>query len=151
MKYRSAVLLTPLAYSIHLMEEGPRFIVWAQRFPTWFSPHITQAVFYTTNAVYMACLLVLVALCVRLDHVTAGLTIIIFLLSNALFHIIFTVTTGIYSPGVITSLLIYLPLGCVALYSAQRECLLSSTRLVSASALGGVVANIPLRVLQQWL
>jgi hypothetical protein len=90
-------------------------------------------------------------LCVRRGSVLLGLSVLAFLLSNALFHVGFTVATGVYSPGAVTSVLLYLPLCMSGAALAQRGGLLTAPRVTGALLLGAVCANLPLRAVQALL
>lgn len=151
MTFSKFVLLAPAAYLLHILEEAPGFVVWTRLYPTLFSNTLSTTVFVVTNAVYMSLVVVSVLLCARRAAVTLGLAVIAFLFSNAVFHIGFTILSGIYSPGTVTAVVLYVPLSFAAFYAASREGLLSIRRVLVALLLGVVVANAPLRIMQRWV
>ena len=151
MTFRKVVLLAPIAYVLHILEEAPSFVAWTRLYPGWFSPTLSQTAYVVVNAVYMLLVVGAVLLCARRSAVTLGLAAILFLFSNAVFHIAFTVLSGTYSPGTVTALLLYVPLTFATFYCAGREGLLSVRRVLGAAFLGVLVANAPLRIMQRWV
>ena len=151
MTFRRLVLLAPAAFLLHVFEEAPRFVAWTRLYPSVFSSTLSNTVFAVTNSVYMLIVVVAVVLCAFRSAVTLGLAVIAFLFSNALFHIAFTVFSGIYSPGTVTAILLYVPLTVGSFYCAYREGLLNGRRALVAVLLGAVVANAPLRIMQRWV
>lgn len=149
MTFSKLVLLAPPAYLLHILEEASGFVVWTRLYPTLFSNTLSTTIFVITNAVYMSLVVVAVLLCARRSAVTLGLAVIVFLFSNAVFHIGFTIFSGIYSPGTVTAVVLYVPLTVAGFYSANREGLLGIRRVLMALLLGVVVANAPLRIMQQ--
>jgi len=149
--FRRLVLLAPAAFLLHIGEEAPRFVAWTRLYPSWFSPTLSDTVFAVTNIVYMLLVIVAVLLCALRSAVTLGLAVIAFLFANALFHIGFTIVSGVYSPGTVTAILLYVPLTMGSLYCAQREGLLNNRRVALAALLGALVANAPLRIMQRWV
>jgi len=57
-------------------------------------------------------------------------------LVNALLHVVFTVRTGRYSPGLVTGVLLYVPCGVVAYAAADREHTLNAMTLTASIILG---------------
>jgi hypothetical protein len=149
--FRRLVLVAPVVYGLHILEEAPRFVTWTRLYPSWFTPTLSNSVFAVTNAVYMVLVIIAVTLCAYRSAVTLGLAVVAFLFSNALFHIGFTIVSGVYSPGTVTAILLYLPLTFASVDCARREGLLSRRRVLTALVLGVVVANAPLRIMQRWV
>ncbi len=151
MTFNRLVLLAPAAYALHILEEAPGFVAWTRLYPNLFSPTLSDRDFVITNAVLMLAVITAVALCVRQSIVVAGLSVAGWQLSNAVFHIALTISSGIYSPGAITAVGLYVPLAAATFRQAGREHLLTPGRVGIALFLGVVVANVPLRLLQYWL
>ena len=42
MTFRKVVLLAPIAYLLHILEEAPSFVAWTRLYPGWFSPTFMQ-------------------------------------------------------------------------------------------------------------
>jgi hypothetical protein len=112
---------------------------------------LSPTAFAITNAIYLSLVVGAAVLCASRSAYTLGLSAIAFLLSNAVFHIGATLLTGVYSPGTITAVALYVPLTTAALRCAHREGLLSAPRCSAALALGVVLANAPLRIMQRWI
>jgi hypothetical protein len=151
MTFRKLVILAPVAYVVHIAEEAPRFGPWTRLYPDRFSKTLTTGDFVATNVVLMFVVLTAVALCLRRSLVVAGLSGASWEFSNAVFHIGLTVSSRIYSPGVVTAIVVYVPLSVATFYQASKERLLSPRRVALALFLGIVVANVPLRLIQYWL
>lgn len=55
---------------------------------------------------------------------TALISLIAFLtvqFHNAIYHLFFTIYYGVYSPGVVSGLIVYIPLNCILILLAYRE------------------------------
>lgn len=115
-------LLLPGAYLLHLAEE-----VWAPPgFARWAAEHLAAGFsfdrFVAINAVAWPLMLVagILAATVRAARGlgVAGATI---LFVNGAAHLLATVATGTFSPGLVTGTLVYLPLGALCLARGARE------------------------------
>ena len=72
-----------------------------------------------------------------------------FMLVNAiLFHILPTIVTRIFSPGVITAVVLFLPVGSWAYWGALRNGALDTTAIVASDTLGFALMLLPI-VLQK--
>jgi len=110
LSYRQAIWLAPLAYGVHILEESQRFAVWAS---THFAEGFTTAQFIKNNLMVMAVLIALSLLVtfhprrwtalLHFFQLSAGL------FHNALFHVGATAYLGVYSPGLLSAILLYLP------------------------------------------
>ncbi len=68
-----------------------------------------------------------------------------FMLVNAiLFHILPTIITRIFSPGIITAVVLFLPVGTWAYCSASRDGALNTTAVVVSGVLGFVLMLFPI-------
>src|SRR5215475_2078583 len=103
MRFKNLILLAPLAYLLHIAEEAPGFVAWTRLYPNLFSPTLSDKDFVVTNAVLMLAVVSAVVLCWRRSVVLAGLSVVVWQLSNAVFHVALTLRAGIYSPGVVTA------------------------------------------------
>ena len=114
------LLLLAVCFLLHIAEElwaGEGFIAWTGRL---FSSPITATRFVTINTIgwlLFACLTVLAIVDARAIWLAATLSTM--LLVNACFHAIGTLATAAYSPGLITSLLLYPPI-CIAALRYSR-------------------------------
>ena len=122
--YRKALWLTPLAFLIHLIEEIV-FEMWEWESKFLGQDNFTRDEFLTFNFILM----VLYFLFISLHHFWSNRPTALFVLigiltlqfQNATYHLIFTINTGAYSPGLISGLMVYIPLNCVFIYLAYRE------------------------------
>jgi hypothetical protein len=135
-----AVWLVPPAFALHVGEEAPGFTRWVNR-------HIRrdyrQADFVRINAAGMAMTLAATALVSRWPArplVFAYFTAIVCQqAANAGFHAGTTAAYRAYSPGLATSILLYMPLWRVLSRSASRERLLSQRAGHAAAALAALL------------
>lgn len=109
-RLRRGLLLAPLIFVAHFLEEGSRFV-------PWFNAHvargITPELFWTVNATGLLITLLLV-LGFWATQSTASLLLIVawlsfLMLTNAIFHITGAVVDGAYVPGLVTAIVLYLP------------------------------------------
>lgn len=116
--------LMPIAYAIHICDE------WFSGFPRYVVDHMggspmPPGMFFINNAVFMA---ILLALSVWASRSTSRLSAFVLmswasgnLICNFFVHLGYTVWTGYYSPGLITSSLIYYPVSLVVMAAAVRD------------------------------
>lgn len=137
----SWIWLFPAAYSVHVAEElwaPPTFYGWASRLA---GVDFTAPAFLAANALFMTMMIVAVARVVRgiwapwLVLVLATIVVL-----NALLHLTGTVLSRSYSPGLVSGLLLYLPLGGVTLARGAR-------RLGEAALRRGVVVGVGIHAL----
>ena len=104
------ILLAPVIFLIHVLEEAPHFVNW---FNTLVQPHISQGNFLGVNAFCFLVTLGLAAVASTYRSVGTLLAAVAWLgllmFANALFHIVATLVHARYSPGVITAVTLYLP------------------------------------------
>lgn len=132
--------LVPAAYALHIVEE------FLGDFPAWVTNEIhgsfSTTGFVANNVVFMAVVLLLVALNRRPTRRRATVLVLwtsANLLWDGLFHLIATAAIGVYSPGLVTSALLYFPV-CLLLGTAVvTQGVVPVRRLVQA-ALGGLAA-----------
>jgi len=124
--YRDALLvwLLPLSYALHILEE------WFGGFPEWMAlilgSELPRAAFVMINATAMLAMLIAArATIAREKNGWMGIAIATILFVNGIAHILGSLVTRSYSPGLLTSIVLYLPLGQLALmrawFQAQRE------------------------------
>ena len=131
--------LMPCAYAIHICDE------WFSGFPRYVVDHMgghamPPALFFANNAFFM---LVLLSLCAWASRSTSRLSAFLLmswasgnLMWNFVAHLGYTVWTGFYSPGLITSSLIYYPVNLMVAFAAIRDKRLSMAETVAAFAIG---------------
>lgn len=115
-------LLLPGAYLLHLAEEvwgGPGFVAWASRH---LSPGFTASRFLAINALAWPAMLAATLVAIRgpgQRWIVVSLATV--LLLNGALHLGSTLAFGTYSPGTVSGVLVYLPLGAAALRRGARE------------------------------
>ena len=116
------LLLAPVIFVAHVVEEAPGLVEWVNSLV---DEDITQQLFIAVNTggfVVTAVLAVIVALSCSRDAIVVMLTWLSFLmLGNAIVHVGATVALGRYSPGVVTSVVLYLPFFFLFLRHARRQ------------------------------
>jgi len=119
---RKLAIALPIVFALHVIEEAPGFVDWFNALVT---PPITQQAFNSVNAAGFAItLIVSVVLAASRDPAAAlvGVAWVGFLmLANGLFHVVATVARGHYCPGVVTGVLLYLPLSVLFVRMAIKE------------------------------
>lgn len=109
-------LLLPLAYLAHLAEEwwgGEGFPLWASRFS---GRTLTDERFLLINGVAWPLMLAGCLLAVQFPSLLwLAVSFATLLLVNGGLHLLGSVASGSYSPGTVTGVLLYLPLGIITL------------------------------------
>ena len=120
--YRDAFLvwLFPAAYGIHIVEE------WFGGFPEWLAivagAPVPRPAFVIINVVGLSLMIAAArASTQREEHGWMAIGIATVVLVNALAHILGSVFTGTYSPGLFSSVILYLPLGQLAILRAWSQ------------------------------
>jgi hypothetical protein len=112
--------LLPLSYALHILEE------WFGGFRDWIALFVGSPLpataFIVINAIAMAAMIAATwASTTRAGYGWAGIAVATVLVVNALAHTFGTLVTSRYSPGLVTALLLYLPLaGLVLLRASSR-------------------------------
>jgi len=139
--FRRIVWLVPAAYALHIIEES------VGNFPAWVTDDVhgsfSSTAFVMNNVVFMTVMLANVTL--NHHRTTPRRATVLLVLTSAnlfwdgLFHLLSTPVLDVYSPGLITSALLYFPV-CLLLGTAVvTQGVLPVRRLVQA-AIGGLAA-----------
>lgn len=137
-RFRRLVWLMPAAFAVHIVEEL------AGGFPDWVGAVAGSPMpvpdFLLNNAGFMAVLLALTAwTSLRPGRLPAFLLLAWAsgnLFWNSVFHLVTTVWLGRYSPGLVTAVLLYLPLSFAVVRAALREAVLTPAGLAAAAGIG---------------
>lgn len=120
--YRDAQLvwLFPVCFSLHLMEE------WFGGFPEWMArvvgSELPRAAFIGINAFAMLALLMAVRATVATErNGWMGVAIATILFVNGIAHVLGSLVTRSYSPGLLTGIVLYLPIGQLTLIRAWLQ------------------------------
>lgn len=104
------ILFAPLIFICHVLEEAPGFVVWMNKLV---EKDITQSLFLSVNLTGLIITLILSLLTASTEEKTIAILTLAWLgflmFANALFHITATIVHQLYSPGTITSIILYLP------------------------------------------
>jgi hypothetical protein len=117
---RLPVWLLPLAYACHILEE------WFGGFPEWLAIIVGSALprtaFVVINAVAMTVMVLAARAATRREsHGWMAIAIATILLVNGIAHVLGSLATGTYSPGLITGVVLYLPLAQLSLLRAWSQ------------------------------
>jgi len=136
-------LLLPVAYLLHLTEEAAGgFVGWAAAH---LSPGFTHERFVAINAVAvpLAFAAALASMFIPAARWLAVTLAVLFLL-NGLIHLGSSLATGGYAPGVVTGVVLYLPLGVFALRRLSREV---TPRMMGIGVAAGIAVHALVAVL----
>jgi hypothetical protein len=138
--FRRAAWLLPAAFAVHVAEEAPGFVAWAQRHA---SPRYSRRDFWRNNALGMAMTLAGTALVTRtrdrrVVYPWHAAVLTQQALFNPAFHAGTTVAWRAYSPGLVTSPL-FLAVWGLTTRAALREGLISSPGLAASIAVGAAI------------
>jgi hypothetical protein len=141
LRFRQAVWLVPATFAAHVMEEAPGFTAWANRYA---SEQYTSDDFIRNNGLGLL--------------LTAGATLVVtrtrnrivffvfystILTQQALWNTVFHVGSSAgfraYSPGVVTSVLLFLPVWWHLTRLALSERLISRRGVAAAALIGGLI------------
>jgi Protein of unknown function with HXXEE motif len=139
--------LFPVTFAVHLLEE---FSLAAEWFGAWSERTLGMAIGHREFLVWNAVAFVLMCAGAALTNAHQKLRWIevamsIAVLGNAVFHVAASAATWTYSPGLVTGLLLWVPLGLVRLPIAFRESSQRGRRIGISVGVSAVV--IPLAVL----
>ena len=141
--------LVPVAYGIHIIEETPRFVPWAKRY---LSAPSTFPQFVLGNVIFMAYVVLSVFLATVYPGewtLVLGLSTAAWIFSNFTIHAFFTLSTGEYSPGVVTAGAIYVPVSVYIYSSALASGMLTGPVFIASVVLGFSIMYVP-TLIQIW-
>jgi hypothetical protein len=138
-KWLDPILLAPLIFVCHFLEEAPTFVPW---FNSHVSPGITSGMFWRVNLTALIITLIVVAFewfsrsAASLILMVAWFAMLMF--ANGIFHIVAAMVDGHYVPGVFTAAVLYLPYYSWLSVRAAKRKLVSVPVLVVASIVGAI-------------
>jgi uncharacterized protein with HXXEE motif len=131
------------AFALHVLEEAPGFTAWARRHAC---ERYTQRDFVRNNTLGLGITGAATYVLARSSRRRGGVFLVYYstiftqqALFNTIFHAGTTVAWRAYSPGLITSLTLFLPLWLRTTHLALDDGLITRRRAVLASALGGAI------------
>jgi hypothetical protein len=135
--------LVPAAYFVHILEESPRFVPWAQKY---LGAPETYGQFVLGNVIFMAYVIISTSLAIFYTNewtLILGLSAAAWIFSNFLIHAYFTLRTGIYSPGIVTAGAIYVPVSLYIYSNFWTSGLLSPIDFILSFIIGFAIMYIP--------
>lgn len=127
-------------YSVHVLEE--RVLLWLPWAKETFGLPLSWEIFYVANAAVL--FTAIAAAAVNWQCVSFGLIIAALMLVNGIFfHIIPTIRYKRISPGVITAVILFLPLGSASYYCAYLDGVLTWTNGIFSVILGWLLMASP--------
>ena len=120
--FRKVIWLAPLAYFIHQIEETIyNFPSWRYRY-TGLSNPLPIPIFFT---ILMCLSLVYIIFHYKWTNQATALVLLTPQIAsqfhNGLYHLIGTIYFGVYSPGLITGLILYISLSCLMIFKAYQD------------------------------
>jgi len=133
-RFQRIIWLLPAAYFLHIIEE------YVGGFPAWVTHDVhgsfNDAAFAVNNFAFMLILLTLVYANYRKSTPLRGVLLAVFASANlfwdALFHLFMTLILDRYSPGLVTSMLLYYPICIVVGTVIIKDSVLSPRQFVLA-------------------
>jgi len=126
-----------IAALLHVVEEyyvPGGFFDFVRRLGTGIAEQLTLSVAIVVNGLFL--LLALLAAILWRNYPVPSLSIAGLLLVNALIHVAGSLRAKAYAPGLLTAVILYVPLSLAAFVIAAKESFVSTQGLVVAMALG---------------
>jgi Protein of unknown function with HXXEE motif len=138
-RFQKVIWLLPAAYFLHIVEE------YSGGFPAWVTHDVhgsfDDTAFAANNVAFMLILLTLVYVNYRKTTPLRGILLVVFASANlfwdALFHLFMTPILNRYSPGLITSMLLYYPI-CIVVGTVIIKDKVLTLRQFVLALLGGL-------------
>jgi hypothetical protein len=136
--FQTTLLLAPLAYAIHHFEEHMlfNFREWRLRYFPDSNSLSTEAVFVIITGITLVYILLFTTLRTRVAAWGALLFLMASQVHNVIFHIGGTVVFQDFSPGLVTAILLYIPVNVLVVRAALADGL-ATTRQMWALFVGG--------------
>lgn len=138
-KWFDPILLAPIIFVCHFLEEAPGFV-------PWFNAHvargITSGMFWRVNLTALVITLIVMAV-EWSSHSGASQVLVmmwfgLLMFTNAVFHITGAILDRRYMPGLLTAVVLYLPYFCWLFARGVRQKRLSVAASVAATVIGGL-------------
>ncbi len=139
--FKSSLLFAPLAYALHHCEESIIF-----NFRAWRSQYFPENEMPSTEmmlVILMVITFVFIILHFKFENRASAHSMIIFLMAsqvnNVIFHAGGTIVFHDFSPGVITAILLYIPVNLFIMQKALQEKWIPKILLIVYFVLGGII------------
>jgi hypothetical protein len=138
-RLRRGLLLAPLVFVAHFLEESPGFVPW---FNAHVAPGITQDTFWAVNITGLL-ITILLTLGFWATQSAASVLLVVawlsfLMLTNALFHITGAIVERAYVPGLVTAIALYLPYSVWVAVQVVRSRRNATGVVAAAAVLGGI-------------
>ena len=140
LSFREGVWLFPLAFTLHVLEEWPLFTAWAKRYASESFTRRDYTVIHTAGVI-----LSLLSAGVIWVFPNRWMVFVFFafvfapaVFFNSLFHLGATAVSAVYCPGLLTAIVLYLPIFYFLSRLAFREGLLNTGTSILALVIAGV-------------
>jgi hypothetical protein len=138
-RLRRGLLLAPIVFVAHWLEESPGFVAWLNAHVT---PDITQGTFWNVNAAGLV-ITVLVVLGYWATRSAASVLLVVawlsfLMLTNAMLHITGAVVDRGYVPGLVTAIVLYVPFYAWVCAQVVRSNIVPIAPVVAVAVLGGL-------------
>jgi hypothetical protein len=138
--FKKAIFLGPVAYVIHQIEES------VLGFPLWREEHLHLSqnlpiplFFGILMAVYLLYILIHYFWSNEASAWVVLTAILAMQFHNGIYHFVGTIVFADYSPGLVTGLIIYVPISCFLFYKAYKEELINKTSGILALIYSGIL------------
>ena len=128
------ILFIPASYLVHIVEEywcGERFFIWLNHFV---GARMTAKSFLLLNGIFFFIMITACAIALYRGDERIPMVLASIILSNALLHLIGSIATNSYSPGLVSALLLWMPLSLTWLLSYQPT--ISAPKKIACFAIG---------------
>jgi hypothetical protein len=134
------------AYTIHMLEEFTfNWCDWARNV---LHLAVTWEQFYVTNAIVVVLGIVAAELAAALPAVALGFPALM-LINATFFHVLpFLITRGRFSPGLISAVVLFYPIGLACYARAAADHHLDAATLIGSAALGALLMACPVVMLK---
>jgi Protein of unknown function with HXXEE motif len=141
LRFRQAVWLVPAVFAVHVLEEAPGFTDWVNRYA---SEQYSSDDFVRINALGLLLTAGATLVVARTSNRTVFFVFYSTILTqqalwNTAFHVGSSAGFAAYSPGVVTSVLLLLPLWWHLTRLALSERLISRRGVAAAALIGGLI------------
>jgi hypothetical protein len=133
------------AYGLHVLEEFMLdWKTWANKV---LKLPVNWPIFYVVNALVVVLGIVAAAVGWRLPALSLALPALM-LINAVFFHILPFIVTRKFSPGTMTAVILFLPIGTWLFYGANQDGILTTTTALIAFALGAALMAYPVILLK---
>lgn len=128
----------PVVFALHVAEEAPTFVAW---FNAHVEPDISASLFWSVTAFGFVITLIVAGVAAASGERVAALAAVAWvgflLLANGIFHIVAAIVDRAYAPGVVTAVVLYLPVSGLMIVTVAREHAMRTATVAATALIGG--------------